>query len=142
MSAPINSSENENENENKDNDTVIHTIESFDLENNDNDNKKSEKKDIESNEVLLKLGDIILITDPTNEILNNNTFFIEYIDPNKVKLINTVTFEKTLIPISLDGFIGDGNIETITIISSSQESGYARQNGLLPGVWITLYFGG
>lgn len=34
-------------------------------------------------EILLKLGDIILITDPTNEILNNNVFFIEYIDPKK-----------------------------------------------------------
>ena len=39
-------------------------------------------------EVLLRLGDIILITDPTNEILNENQFLIEYIDPNKIKLIN------------------------------------------------------
>ena len=35
---------------------------------------------VEEEEVLLKLGDIILITDPTNEILNNNVFLIEYID--------------------------------------------------------------
>ena len=29
------------------------------------------------------LGDIILISDPTNEILNDNIFFIEYIDSKK-----------------------------------------------------------
>ena len=36
-------------------------------------------------EILLQLGDIILISDPTNEILNDNVFLIEYIDPNKLK---------------------------------------------------------
>jgi len=93
-------------------------------------------------EVLLKLGDIILISDPTNEILNDNVFFIEYIDPSKIKLINSETFEKTVLQISPDGMIGDGNIQSIKVISSNPENGYARQNGLLPGTWINIYFGG
>ena len=93
-------------------------------------------------EILLKLGDIILISDPTNEILNNNVFFIEYIDPKKIKLINSETFEKTVLPISSDGIIGDGSITSIKIISSNPEQGYARQNDLLPGTWINIYFGG
>jgi len=93
-------------------------------------------------EILLKLGDIILITDPTNEILNNNVFFIEYIDPKKIKLINSETFEKTILPISSDGIIGDGSISSIKIISSNPEQGYARQNELLPRTWINIYFGG
>jgi hypothetical protein len=42
--------------------------------------------------ILLKLGDIILISDPTNEILNDNVFLIEYIDPKKIKLIKSETF--------------------------------------------------
>jgi hypothetical protein len=95
-----------------------------------------------SEEILLNLGDIILITDPTNEILNNNVFLIEYIDPSKIKLINSETFEKTVLPLSSDGIIGDGNIKSIKIISSNPEKGYARQNGLLPGIWINIYFGG
>jgi hypothetical protein len=151
MSDPINSAENENEN--KDNDIVIHPIESIDLDNqtnkndnqtnkNDNQTNKNDNEDSKSNEFLLKLGDVILIIDPTNEILNKNTFLIEYIDPNKIKVINTETLDKTLIPISSDGFIGDGNIESIKIISSASENGYARQNGLLPGIWLNIYFGG
>ena len=93
-------------------------------------------------EVLLKLGDIILISDPLNEILNNNVFLIEYIDPTKIKLINSETFEKTSLQITPDGIIGDGNIQSIKVISSNPENGYARQNGLLPGTWINIYFGG
>ena len=151
MSAPINSLKNENENENKDNDTVIHSIDSIDLGNDDNqNNNETQNNETQNNEtieenklsVLLKLGDMVLITDPTNEILNNNKFFVEYIDSNKVKLLNTITLEKTLLPILSDGIIGDGNIETITIISRPQKRGYARQNDLLPGIWINIYFGG
>ena len=96
----------------------------------------------EIKEILLQLGDIILISDPTNEILNDNVFLIEYIDPNKLKLINSETFEKTILQISPNRVIGDGNIKSIKVISSNQESGYARQNDLLPGTWINIYFGG
>lgn len=105
---------------------------------------EEEKETIQkkAEEVLLKLGDIILISDPTNEILNDNIFLIEYIDPTKIKLINSDTFEKTVLQISPDGVIGDGNIKGIKVISSNPEKGYARQNDLLPGTWINIYFGG
>jgi len=95
-----------------------------------------------SKEILLKLGDIILISDPTNEILNDNVFLIEYIDSKKVKLINSETLEKTILPISSTGVIGDGSIQSIKILSSHPKNGYARQNDLLPGTWINIYFGG
>ena len=39
----------------------------------------------------LQLGDIIRIEDPPNEILNNKTFFIDYIDLTKIKLIYIVS---------------------------------------------------
>jgi hypothetical protein len=97
---------------------------------------------IKEKEVFLKLGDVILITDPINEILNDAVFFIDYIDSSKIRLINTGTFETTILSISSDGTIGDGTIDKIRILSSNKESGYARQNGLLPGNWIDIYFGG
>ena len=103
---------------------------------------ESESAPPKSKEILLKLGDIILISDPTNEILNNNVFLIEYIDPKKVKLINSETLEKTILPISSTGVIGDGSIQSIKILSSHPNKGYARQNDLLPGTWINIYFGG
>ena len=46
--------------------------------------------------ITLKLGDIIQIVAPNNEILNNKTFMIEYIDANKIKLVNTYNFQKSL----------------------------------------------
>lgn len=114
------------------------------IENNEsNESEQSNQTNLEkTTEILLKLGDIIQIIDPTNEILNNNIFLIEYIDSSKIKLINAETFEKTILQISPDGIIGDGNIRSIKIISSNPKQGYARQNDLLPGTWINIYFGG
>lgn len=93
-------------------------------------------------DVILKLGDIIIITDPTNEILNNNIFLIDYIDQHKIKLINSESFAKVTLQINPDGTIGDGTITSIKIISSNEKEGYARQNELLPGTWINIYMGG
>lgn len=103
---------------------------------------KEEVIDKKQDEVILRLGDIIIISEPNNEILDDNVFLIEYIDPNKIKLVNVDTFEKTVLQISPTGIIGDGNIKSIKVISSNPESGYARQNDLLPGTWINIYFGG
>jgi hypothetical protein len=91
---------------------------------------------------ILKLGDVIVIQAPTNEILNNNTFFIEYIDKQKIKLVNVKNFDKTQLRINKTGVIGDGSISEIKIISSNPNRGYARQHGLLTGTWINIHFGG
>ena len=93
-------------------------------------------------EVVLKLGDLIYIIDPTNEILNDNTFIIEYIDPMKIKLVNIRTFEKTQLKIGDQGIIGDGTITEIKILSRNPDEGFARQNGLISGKWVNIYFGG
>jgi hypothetical protein len=41
-----------------------------------------------------------------------------------------------------DGILGDGSIKNIELIYRNPEKGYARQNGLLPGKWVNVYFGG
>ena len=110
------------------------------IEENLEENEEVIKEDEEG--IILKLGDIILITDPSNEILNNNIFLIDYIDNTKAILINSETFEKTILQISPNGIIGDGNINSINVLSSNPQNGYARQNDLLPGTWINIYFGG
>ena len=58
----------------------------------------------------LQLGDVIQISSPLNEVLNDQTYIIDYIDKSKAYLINTATMEKLRLPISLEGVIGDGNI--------------------------------
>jgi hypothetical protein len=92
--------------------------------------------------VTLQLDDVIKITDPENEELNNNEFLIEYIDKNKIRLINTESLNIVLLNITPDRILGNGTITNITIISRNEKQGYARQNGLLPGIWINIYFGG
>jgi hypothetical protein len=96
----------------------------------------------EEKEVVLKLGDIIYILDSTNEILNENTFVINYIDPTKIKLINTKSFEPTQLNVKENGAIGNGTITEIKILSRNPKEGFARQNDLLPGKWVNIYFGG
>jgi len=90
----------------------------------------------------LQLGDIIRIKNQTNKIINGQTFFIEYIDPTKMKLINIDTLLKTELRIQPDKKIGDGTIDEIILLKRNPNPGYAKQNGLLPNTWITIYFGG
>jgi len=105
---------------------------------------ESKKPADNSNDTILELqlGDVINITSPLNELLNEKTFIIDYIDNSKTYLINTDTMEKIRVPISSDGTIGDGNVTRIAILSRSDSPSYARQNDLLPGKWINIYFEG
>ena len=90
----------------------------------------------------LQLGDVIKISNPLNDKLNNQTFIIDYIDKSKTFLINIDTIERIKLKINEDGIIGDGNIVKIAILSRSDTASYAIQNGLLPDKWINIYFGG
>ena len=99
-------------------------------------------KNIKKTSVILRLGDVIVIQAATNEILNNNTFLIEYIDRDKIKIVNAETFDKSQLRINKNGGIGDGSITKINIISSNPNRGYARQHDLITGKWINIYFGG
>jgi hypothetical protein len=92
--------------------------------------------------VLLELGDIIKIIDPQNEVLNQNIFLIDYIDTNRLQLLNTDTFEKINLTRSEEGVLGNGTIEQLIILSRSPQKGYAKQNGLISGVFIDIHFGG
>jgi len=90
----------------------------------------------------LQLGDIIEIKNPINEELNDKTFIIDYIDPTKILLTDVNSLNSVRLGISTEGIVGDGNITYIAIISRNDSRSYAEQNGLLPGKWINIYFGG
>ncbi len=105
----------------------------------ENEQEPKNKLDIE---LELQLGDVIQITNPVNEILNNQVFIIDYIDKSKAYLIDTDSFNRIKLKISEDGILGDGNITQIDLLSRADTPSYARQNGLLPGKWINIYFGG
>lgn len=96
----------------------------------------------EEEKIELQLGDIILIKDPTNEILNDHTFFIQYIDGSKIKLIDESDLNKVQLKIDSNGVLNNGTIREIELLHRNKYPGYAKQNHLLPGQWITIYFGG
>jgi len=90
----------------------------------------------------LKLGDIIQIQNPANDILHNNSFLIDYIDETKTKLIDINNKNITTLTFDEKGALNDTSIHSISILYRSEEDGYAKQNGLLPGKWINIYFQG
>jgi hypothetical protein len=105
------------------------------------DNEKTNAND-KDKLIQLQLGDIIELYDPKNEKLNEQTFYIDYIDETKMILINEATLESVKLKIHENGIIGDGTITKLIIKSRSSEKGYARQNNLLPGTCVNIYFGG
>lgn len=111
----------------------------IEIENNDEETDKSNEKDIS---MILHLGDVILIKDPSNDVLNNHTFIIDYIDENMIKLINIKEFNNVKIKINEDGTLGDQTIQSISLLYRNVKLGYSRQHSLLPGVWVDIYFEG
>ena len=95
-----------------------------------------------SSNVYLQLGDIIQIQASTNPELNEKLFFIQYIDSNKLKLSPEGSSDLITLKILADGNLADESITSITILSRAKSNSYAKQNGFLPGTWISIYFGG
>ncbi len=95
-----------------------------------------------SNEEIITflLGDIIEIDAQDNELLNKQKFVINYIDNSLMKLTNIETYNDIELKIKSSGELSDESIEGISLISRSSKKGYARQNDLLPGTWISIYF--
>ena len=94
-------------------------------------------------DITLQLGDIIEIRAPSNTLLHENTFFIDYINSHRVLLIDVATLGETqLNKDSETGLFTDESITEIILISRSDSPGYARQNNLVPGTWIEIYING
>lgn len=90
----------------------------------------------------LKLGDIIEIYSPNNSVYDQQTYFIDYINEKRVHMININNLKPEELNIDENRNITDESIEKIYILSSSEEEGFARQNGLIPYVWIDVHIGG
>ena len=97
--------------------------------------------ELEKQEFELELGQVIRVNAPSNTELHNKNLFIEYLDETKIKLLDP---EKD-VPIILGmnaGVLNDESIESIEILYTPEEKGYARQNNLIVGRDISIRFGG
>ena len=90
--------------------------------------------------VKLQLGDIIQIIAPADTAINEHVYYIAYIDENKLRLEEADGKEITLT--FTNGSLDNESIENIIIKSRAEETGYARQNNLITGVWVDIFFNG
>jgi len=88
----------------------------------------------------IQLGDIIEILSE-NPTLNNNKFFVKYIDSKKITIINIENNEEEILKINENNEL-DESIEEIILLSRADFPGYAKQNNLIKGTWIDVYFKG
>jgi hypothetical protein len=87
----------------------------------------------------LQLGDIIQMNAPNDSDIHEHIYHIVYIDENKIRLEEAGNEQ---ILTFTDGYWDNEAIESIIIRSRAEEIGYARQNNLLNGVWVDIYFSG
>ena len=90
---------------------------------------------IDNTSIELELGDIIEINAPRNIQLHEQKFFIDYIDSNKIKLLNIINEEEVVLTLVRNSF-EDDSIETVNILSRSPEKGYVKQQGLKENMWL------
>ena len=95
--------------------------------------------DTPTEKINIQLGDIIQIIAPDNPNLNLQQFYIEFINQQKLLLINIDNQEQTEIDI-IDGELSDLSIQQIELLSRADSSSYAHQHNLVPGVWVEITF--
>ena len=108
------------------------------LERDVDENPPSLKRDVVINS--LELGDVIMIHAYRNTNIDQQTYYVYYIDELKLKLLNTSNHQ--LLLLNIDGYVADESITSIDLLSRSEVPGFARQHKLLPPQWIDVHFNG
>jgi len=94
----------------------------------------------DENKIKYQLGDIIQIKAPTDTSINDHIFFIKYIDSSKIVLLEENGTEYTLTIDETTNQLMNPAVREITILSRAIEPGYAKQNNLLIGIWVDIFF--
>lgn len=91
----------------------------------------------------VQLGDIVKLSAPGNAALNDKSFIIIYLDVSKIRLRDINTGKPELLTLDEETqSLNEKSIKSIILLDRDDKEGYARQNGLLPGKWINVFFGG
>ena len=88
----------------------------------------------------LQLSDIIQLESDDLSI-NNEIFVIKYLDSSRIVVTNVANLSEKTLLIDENGDL-DAPISQISLLSRDTETGYAKQNRLIPDKWINIYFGG
>ena len=96
----------------------------------------------DSDQLVLKLGDIIELISPANAKYHQKTFYINYIDDAEIEILDVNTAFKHILTLYDSGELTDESIKRIHLLSRAPDEGYAKQNGLLVSKWINIHFNG
>ena len=116
----------------------------IDENNENNENIESQLNETKENKspCHLELGDVIEINAPNNQLYDQQTFYILYIDNELMNVTNIKDQSISDIKFDKEGNIRDESIIEISLLGRSEEKGYARQHMLLPNTWVDIHFGG
>ena len=92
-------------------------------------------------QLILKLGDIIEINSPNNDLYHEHVFIIDYIDNTSIDLIKINDGTPQSLALENNTF-KDESIEQIFLLDRSENDGYIKQNDIEVGQWLNLHFGG
>ena len=116
---------------------------------NDENNENNESTQLNKSKIKesktschLELGDVIEISAPNNQLYDKQTFYILFIDDEKMSITNIQNQSITDIKFDKEGNVRDESIIEISLLGRSEEKGYARQHMLLPNTWVDIHFGG
>lgn len=104
------------------------------------DEEESQKE--ESSGMNLELGDIVELIAPTHSEYHQQVFYVNYISPVRIELLNVETYQLENLTLDESSMISDESITEIHLLSRSEDKGFARQKKLLPKTWIDIHFGG
>ena len=90
----------------------------------------------------LQLKDIIEIIAPSDTELHNKKYLIEYIDNYKIRLLSIEEQDNPILNLTIGstGLLDKKSITEIILLSRDDKVGYARQNDLLPGTNVNIFF--
>jgi hypothetical protein len=95
---------------------------------------------MESEKYNLQYGDIIQIDSPTNLELHEKIFFINFINSNKITLLNEDT--TTTLDISEEGKLLEESIDNIMLLHRAESPSFVIQNKISVNKSISITFGG
>jgi hypothetical protein len=87
----------------------------------------------------LQLGDIVQLAAPARPALDRKPFLVEYLGHDTIVLRGEDGKDITL-GFKADGTLKSRAIKGIIVLDRAREKGYARQHGITPGAWVTVYF--
>ena len=102
----------------------------------------NEQEITEENVIInIQLGDFIELDAPSDPDIHNHTYYIKFLDNEKVVLLEE-SGEEIILKLDETGKLFNESIIGINILNRADAPGYAIQNNLITGTWVDIYFKG